>query len=49
MPYANDIVQTELKEDRWVSAYEILPSERDVVHHVIVRVHEKGSEVRKAD
>jgi Ca2+-binding EF-hand superfamily protein/mono/diheme cytochrome c family protein len=49
MPYANDIVETELKEDRWVSAYEILPSQRDVVHHVIVRVHEKGSEVRKAD
>lgn len=49
MPYANDIVETELKEDRWISAYEILPSERDVVHHVIVRVHEKGSEVRKAD
>ena len=49
MPYANDIVETELKEDRWVSAYEILPSETDVVHHVIVRVHEKGSEVRKAD
>jgi len=49
MPYANDIVETQLKEDRWVSAYEIIPSERDVVHHVIVRVHEKGSEVRKAD
>jgi hypothetical protein len=49
MPYANDIVETELKEDRWVSAYEILPSQRDVVHHVIVRVHDKGSEVRKAD
>ena len=49
MPYATDIVETELKEDRWVSAYEIIPSERDVVHHVIVRVHEKGSEVRKAD
>jgi hypothetical protein len=49
MPYVHDVVQTELKEDRWVSAYEILPSERDVVHHVIVRVHEKGSEVHKAD
>ena len=49
MPYVHDVVQTELKEDRWVSAYEILPSQRDVVHHVIVRVHEKGSEVRKAD
>lgn len=49
MPYVHDVVQTELKEDRWVSAYEIIPSERDVVHHVIVRVHEKGSEVSKAD
>ena len=49
MPYAHDVVQTTLTEDRWVQSYEILPSERDVVHHVIVRVHEKGSEVRKAD
>ena len=49
MPYANDIVETELTEDRWVQAYEILPSERDVVHHVIVRVHAKGEVVRKAD
>jgi mono/diheme cytochrome c family protein/peroxiredoxin len=49
MPYAHDVVETELTEDRWVQSYEILPSARDVVHHVIVRVHEKGSEVRKAD
>jgi mono/diheme cytochrome c family protein len=49
MPYAHDIVQTELAEDRWVQAYEILPSERDVVHHVIVRVHAKGESIRKAD
>jgi hypothetical protein len=45
MPYAFDVVQTELAEDQWVSAYEILPSERDVVHHVIVHVHEKGETV----
>lgn len=45
MPYAFDVVQTELTEDRWVKAYEILPSERDVVHHVIVHVHEKGETV----
>lgn len=49
MPYAHDVVETELTEDRWVQSYEILPSARDVVHHVIVRVHEKGSEVRRAD
>ncbi len=49
MPYAHDVVQTELKEDRWVAAYEILPSERDVVHHVIVRVHSPGSKVTQAD
>jgi mono/diheme cytochrome c family protein len=47
MPYAFDIVQTELTEDKWVTAYEILPSERDVVHHVIVKVHEKGESPRQ--
>ena len=48
MPYQFDVVETELTEDKWVSAYEILPSERDVVHHVIVKVHEKGSAARDA-
>ncbi len=46
MPYQFDVVETGLAEDRWVAAYEILPSERDVVHHVIVQVHESGTEVR---
>lgn len=46
MPYQFDVVETGLAEDKWVSAYEILPSERDVVHHVIVQVHEPGSAVR---
>jgi Ca2+-binding EF-hand superfamily protein/mono/diheme cytochrome c family protein len=49
MPYAFDVVQTELPEDRWVKSYEILPSERDVVHHVIVQVHEKGETATKRD
>jgi hypothetical protein len=48
MPYQFDLVETELTEDKWVTAYEILPSERDVVHHVIVKVHEKGSTARDA-
>jgi Ca2+-binding EF-hand superfamily protein/mono/diheme cytochrome c family protein len=46
MPYAFDVVDTDIAEDQWVTAYEILPSERDVVHHVIVQVHEKGSDAR---
>jgi Ca2+-binding EF-hand superfamily protein/mono/diheme cytochrome c family protein len=46
MPYQFDVVETALSEDRWVSGYEILPSARDVVHHVIVQVHEPGAEVR---
>ncbi len=46
MPYAFDVVETDIAEDQWVTAYEILPSERDVVHHVIVQVHEKGSDAR---
>jgi Ca2+-binding EF-hand superfamily protein/mono/diheme cytochrome c family protein len=46
MPYAFDVVETDIAEDQWVNAYEILPSERDVVHHVIVQVHEKGSDAR---
>jgi len=46
MPYQFDIVTTTLTEDRWVSAYEILPSARDVVHHVLVNVHAPGGPVR---
>lgn len=48
MPYQFDVVETGLEEDRWVRGYEILPSARDVVHHVIVQVHEPGAEVRRA-
>ncbi len=43
MPYVHDVVDIGLTEDQWVSAYEILPSERDVVHHVIVQVYPKGT------
>jgi mono/diheme cytochrome c family protein len=46
MPYAHDVVDTQIPEDKWVTAYEILPSERDVVHHVLVTVHPKGAVVR---
>ncbi|MDQ3625433.1 MAG: redoxin family protein, partial [Verrucomicrobiota bacterium] len=43
MPYQFITAQTTLTEDRWVQAYEILPSDRSVVHHVIVNVHTKGA------
>ncbi len=46
MPYQFATVETTLAEDKWVQAYEIMPTAREVVHHVIVNVHEKGSRVR---
>ena len=45
MPYQTQTVETSFPEDRWVSAYEVLPTARSVVHHVIVRVHSKGSKI----
>jgi mono/diheme cytochrome c family protein len=46
MPYQHVTVATDFPEDRWVRGYEILPTERQVVHHVIVTVFEKGRKVR---
>ncbi len=46
MPYQHVNVATNFPEDRWVRGYEILPTAREVVHHVIVSVHEKGREAR---
>ncbi len=45
LPYQRDRVTTTLTEDKWVTGYEILPTERKVVHHVIVQVFEKGKKV----
>jgi thiol-disulfide isomerase/thioredoxin len=38
MPYQHLVVETGLTEDRWVEAFEISPSRREVVHHVLVFV-----------
>jgi len=46
MPYQFLTASTDFAEDRWVSGYEILPTDPSVVHHVIVQVHKKGSKVR---
>ncbi len=45
MPYQTDVVTTTFAEDKWVKAYEIIPSARDVVHHVIVMVHPPGEKL----
>lgn len=46
MPYQSATVETKLTEDKWVTAYEVMPTAREVVHHVIVQVHEKGADTR---
>jgi mono/diheme cytochrome c family protein len=46
MPYQTDVVSTEFAEDKWVKAYEIIPSVREVVHHVIVMVHPPGEKIK---
>lgn len=47
MPYQHVTVATDFPEDRWVRGYEILPTAREVVHHVIVTVVPKGQKVRR--
>ena len=42
MRYEHDTIATSFPEDRWVQAYEILPTARGVVHHVIVRCVRPG-------
>ena len=42
MPYQNVTVETHFGEDKWVRAYEIRPTARDVVHHVLVFVRGPG-------
>jgi mono/diheme cytochrome c family protein len=49
MPYQFLTTQTTLTEDKWVQGYEIIPTDRTVVHHVIVNVHTKGGKVRDRD
>lgn len=44
MPYVNLRVPTGLTQDRWVSAWEVLPTARDVVHHVLVFASSPGHE-----
>lgn len=38
MPYQNVLVPTKLDEDKWVRAMQIIPTDKSVVHHVLVFV-----------
>ena len=49
MPYQFVIAETTFSEDKWVQGYEIVPTDRSVVHHVIVNVHEGKGKVRDRD
>ena len=46
MPYQFVVAETTLTEDKWVQGYEIVPTDRSVVHHVIVNVHEGKAKAR---
>ena len=46
MPYQFEVAATDLPEDKWVQGYEIVPTDRSVVHHVIVSAHEGKGKLR---
>jgi hypothetical protein len=50
MPYQNIFVPTDFGEDKWVSAIEVLPTAREVVHHALVYVvpAERVEQARKS-
>jgi hypothetical protein len=43
MPYQIATVSTSLAEDKWIQAIEIKPTAREVVHHVLVFVKQRGA------
>lgn len=42
MPYQNVTVDTGLSEDKWVTALEVQPTAREVVHHVLIFVRDSS-------
>lgn len=55
VPYQTFVLRAGLGEDRWVSAVEIRPGDRRIVHHAVLYVRPEGAEwtseapLRKAD
>ena len=48
VPYKYFVVPTNFKEDRWVTAAEVRPGAKEVVHHVIVFISEPGTKRLKS-
>jgi hypothetical protein len=46
MPYQNVTVDTGLTEDKWVTALEVQPTAREVVHHVLIFARDPSSRAR---
>jgi hypothetical protein len=46
--YRSFVIPLDMKEDKWVAGFEVRPSARAVLHHVIIRIDQSG-EARKAD
>lgn len=44
MHYQYRTIETSFPEDRWVQAYQIMPTARSVVHHVIVSLETNGED-----
>lgn len=47
MPYQRVLVETDYTEDKWVTAMEVQPTERSVVHHVLVHIVPKGFDLNR--
>lgn len=49
MAYQNVRVDWKGTEDKWVRGYEIMPTDRSVVHHVLVTVNEPGADSNRRE
>ncbi len=49
MPYQTLTVQTTFAEDKWVQAFEVRPTAREVVHHIIIKLHNRGAKASGDD
>ncbi len=47
MPYQYATVELTLTEDKWVRGIEVQPTAREVVHHVLVLLQEKGQRLQQ--
>jgi hypothetical protein len=47
MPYQYATVETTLTEEKWVRGIEVQPTAREVVHHVLILLREKGGSARQ--